>query len=264
MKITRLFIYPIKSISGISLQKSQVTDRGLAYDRRWVLVDEANYHVTQRKHPDLVHLKQAVLQNGIQVRNEKTGEDILIPFIPNSNRKEKIKVWDDSFDAIEVSNELSQWFSVFLKKGVRLMFQPDESKRSIDERFRVHEKDVVSMADGYPILIISEESLIDLNKRLTNPVEMLRFRPNIVVDGIEAYGEDNLGKLSLGEAKIIGVKNCSRCIMTTNRLDGSPRDKEPLKTLASYRRAGGKVLFGRNFLVASKGELNVGMEAKTI
>jgi len=264
MKISQIYIYPVKSLSGIPVQKSYVTDRGLAYDRRWVLVDEVNVHVTQREHPEMVHLKQAVLENGIKVRNEQSQEAILIPFLPSSIKAEKIQVWDDSFDATEVSNELSTWFSDFLKKEVRLMYQPDESKRNVDELYRVQDKDVVSAADGYPILIISEGSLNDLNARLSEPVEMLRFRPNIVLEGIAAYSEDKLGRLGLGEAEIIGVKNCSRCIMITNKLDGSQRDKEPFKTLANYRRVGGKVLFGRNFLVAKHGKVNVGMEATAL
>lgn len=264
MKITQLYIYPVKSLSGIPVQKSYVTDRGLAYDRRWVLVNENNVHVTQREHPEMVHLKQAILEKEIEVRNEQTQEAILIPFLSTSTRIEKIHVWDDVFDAIEVSEKLSTWFSNFLKKEVRLMYQSDESKRSIDKQYRHQDNDVVSAADGYPILIISEESLNDLNARLTEPVEMLRFRPNIVLEGIEAYGEDELGRLGLDEAEIIGVKNCSRCIMVTNKLDGSLRDNEPLKTLSNYRRVEGKVLFGRNFLVASQGQIIIGMEVHAL
>lgn len=263
MQVSSLYIYPIKSLPGIELSESKITNRGLAFDRRWVLVDEQNYHVTQREMPEMVHLEVSLDSSILTVIDNNSGESINFSISEHEGDMELIKVWDDEFNAVEVSSEVSLWFSDVLKKQVRLMFQPESSKRLIDERY-AHNQEIVSNADGYPILIISEESLADLNSRLTEPVEMLRFRPNIVIKQIEAFGEDDLGGVQIGNTEIIGVKNCARCIMVTNKLDGSPRDKEPLKTLAQYRREGKKVLFGRNFLVAKEGLIKVGMKLKSL
>ncbi|AWV97607.1 MOSC domain-containing protein [Arcticibacterium luteifluviistationis] len=263
MQVSSLYIYPIKSLSGIELKESNVSNRGLALDRRWVLVDEQNYHVTQREMPEMVHLKVALNDSSLKVSDSRNGESITFSTKNTEGDNELVKVWDDEFYAAEVSKKVSLWFSETLKKQVRLMFQPDSSSRLIDERY-AHDGEIVSNADGYPILIISEESLADLNARLTEPVEMLRFRPNIVLSGLEPFGEDSLGEIKIGDAEITGVKNCSRCIMVTNKPDGSARDKEPLKTLAQYRRDGKKVLFGRNFLIAKEGMIKVGMDVKVL
>jgi hypothetical protein len=260
MQISQLYIYPVKSLAGILVEKAKVTDRGLEYDRRWVFVDENNYHITQREMPELLAFVPTVLSHGIRITNTKNKDSILVPFWPLTEENVQIKVWDDVFEATEVSAIISEWFSKSLDKKVRLMFQKDDSRREIETKYAIKGDEIVSAADGYPILIISEESLADLNARLEEPVEMLRFRPNIVVKGIDAFEEDKLGHLKIGLAEIIGVKNCGRCIMITNKPDGSPRGKEPLKTLSQYRLEGNKVLFGRNFLISKQGEVEIGME----
>ncbi|WP_341224614.1 MOSC N-terminal beta barrel domain-containing protein [uncultured Arcticibacterium sp.] len=263
MQISTLYIYPIKSLPGIELSETDVTSRGLAFDRRWVLVDEQNYHVTQREMPEMVHFKVSLAASTLRITDDRNGESITFSIKESEGDNELIKVWDDEFNAIQVSSKVSHWFSEKLMKKVRLMFQPESSKRLIDERY-AQNQEIVSNADGYPILMTSEESLADLNSKLTEPVEMLRFRPNIVIKGLKAFGEDDLGQIQIGDTEISGVKNCARCIMVTNKLDGSPRDKEPLKTLAQYRREGKKVLFGRNFLIAKEGRIKVGMDLKPL
>jgi uncharacterized protein len=260
MQISQLYIYPVKSLAGIAIEKAKVTDRGLEFDRRWVLVDENNYQITQREMPVLLAFVPEILAHGISITNTKNQESILVPFKPLTEGEVQITVWDDVFAAIEVSPNISEWFSKSLGKEVRLMFQQDASKRVIDARYAIKGNEIVSTADGYPITIISEESLADLNSRLEEPVEMLRFRPNIVIKRIDAFEEDKLGHIKIGEAEIIGVKNCGRCIMITNKLDGSLRDNEPLKTLAQYRLEGNNVLFGRNFLISKEGNIEIGME----
>jgi uncharacterized protein YcbX len=260
MEISQLYIYPIKSLAGIAVSKTKVTDRGLEYDRRWVLVDEQNYHVTQREMPELGSYATEITAFGIKVINNKTQESILVPFQPLKEEIESIKVWEDVIDAQEVSENISVWFSESLGKKVRLMFQSNESKREVESKYQIKGGEILSTADGYPILLISEESLNDLNSKLKEPVEMLRFRPNIVIKGVEAFGEDKMEKVGIGEAEIIGVKNCGRCIMVNNPLDGKIATKEPLKTLSEYRKEGNNVLFGRNFLIAKQGEITTGIK----
>lgn len=259
MEVTQIFVYPVKSLGGISLSESYLTEKGLKYDRRWLLVDGKNKLITQRSHPQLVLFYCKLVESGIEVTYSKDGSHCLIPFVPSQTAsKEFVGVWDDEVEVMEVDAEVNQWFSERIGEKVRLMFQPDDSFRPIDARYAVTPADQVSVADGYPVLIISEASLADLNKRLQEPVEMLRFRPNLVIGGTEVYEEDTLESIRIGKAGLKGVKNCGRCIMITNDPVHAVLAKEPLKTLSSYRKVGSKVIFGRNFLVRNVGRIKVG------
>ncbi|SOE23431.1 hypothetical protein SAMN06298216_3820 [Spirosomataceae bacterium TFI 002] len=258
MEITQLYIYPIKSLAGISLKSAELLPKGLKYDRRWLLVDENGIHVTQRTEPVLVLFKTSILEEGIGVTYE--GEEVLIPFKPKNSKTATVvvDVWGDQFEAEEVSVELSDWFSKKVGKELKLVHQPEDVFRQIDQKYANSPTDDVSAADGYPILIISEESLADLNERLEETVEMLRFRPNLVISGLPAYGEDMLTLIKTPTVTLLGVKNCGRCIMVTNDLNKGKLSKEPLKTLSTYRKDGSKVLFGRNFIPQSLGLIKVG------
>lgn len=257
IKVSRLFTYPIKSLAGVELSESTLTNRGLKYDRRWLLVDENGVFLSQRTHPELILFKVAIHENGLSI--SLNADKIHIPFVPNSSEKRKAKVWDDEMEVLKVSTETSKWFSDKLEKKVSLVYQPDETIRKIDPRYATSDQQQVSAADGYPVLIISEESLNVLNNKLDHPVEMERFRPNIVVKGVlTAHDEDEWEKLTIGETSLVGVKNCARCIMITNNIKNGTLGKEPLRTLASYRKEGKKVLFGRNFIPISLGVIAVG------
>lgn len=237
------------------MKRVMLTPRGFENDRRWLLVDESGLHVTQRTKPQMVHFVPEIEEQGIRVKYKNS--EIVIPFQPNG-QKTNVEVWGDVFEAIEVDFVVSQWFSQHLGQKVRLMYQPDESIRKVDEKYATSETDHVSTADGYPILMISEESLNDLNSRLEVPVEILRFRPNIVIKGLAAYGEDFLKTTNIGNSILEGVKNCGRCNMITNDLQTAKLGKEPLKTLSTYRNEGGKINFGRNFIPKKLGEITLG------
>lgn len=258
MKVSQIFIYPVKSLSGIALESSGVSDRGLEHDRRWVLIDNKNYHITQRERPELMRFQTTLEKEGIRVYDKESKEAILIPFNSYEGENEEIGVWDDRFLTREVNKKISRWFSEKLVMEVRLMYQLDTSLRFVDEKFSISGSEVVSNADGYPVLIISEESLSDLNDRLDEEVSIERFRPNIVIEGGKAFSEDQMGKIKIGDSLLVGVKNCARCVMINNDPHSGIRTKEPLKTLSAYRREGNKVLFGRNFLIERTGKIKVG------
>lgn len=253
--ISQLYIYPIKSLAGIALNQAQLSSKGLEHDRRWLLVDKDGILITQRTHPKMVLFKTGITQDGIIVTFE--GEEILVPFEPQSTRRLQANVWGDVFEVVEVSEPSSRWFTEKLSESVRLVFQPNDSFRQADQRYAKSPEDDVSAADGFPVLLISEESLADLNSKLTEPVEMLRFRPNIVVKGLPAFGEDALALIYSPDASLVGVKDCGRCIMINNDLSLGKLGKEPLKTLSRYRKVGNKVLFGRNFIPVKQGILKV-------
>lgn len=260
MQISALYIYPVKSLGGISLETSDVEERGLKYDRRWMLVNEKNQLITQRTHIKMSLLKVAIQENGLLVSHRENEATFLIPFKPQTVDRLTVTVWDDSLEAIRVSDEADAWFSEQIGHNCRLVFQPDDSFRFADERFAVTGKEHVSMADGYPILMISEASLADLNSRLESPVEMLRFRPNIVVSGCGAFAEDTFKQMTVNGVKLYGVKPCSRCVMVTIKPGTTDKGKEPLKTLAGYRRTGNKIYFGQNVLIHDTGKISVGDE----
>lgn len=262
MKVSALYVYPVKSLGGIALETSEVEERGLKYDRRWMLVNEKNELVTQRTHVKMSLLKVAIQDDGLLVSHLESGAKFLIPFEPQTAERLTVTVWDDTLEALRVSDEADAWFSEQIGDNCRLVFQPDDSFRLTDERYAITGKEHVSMADGYPILIISEASLADLNSRLEAPVEMVRFRPNIVVKDCEAFAEDELKGITVNGVKLYGVKPCARCVMTTIKPGTTEKGAEPLKTLSTYRKVGNKILFGQNVLVHTTGEITVGNEVE--
>ncbi len=260
MTVRELFIYPVKSLGGISLASSVVTERGLAYDRRWVLADASGRFITQRTHPEMALFAVNLEKDRLVVIHRLKKARLEVPFVPETREEKRISIWDDVVAAVRVSNEADAWFSHHLGFGCELFFQPDHSVRKVDERYRVTGEEHTSFSDAYPALLISRESLDDLNSRLAVKTDMRRFRPNIVIEGIEPYGEDQLKGLEIGSAVFQGVKLCSRCILTTIDPDADEPKvaAEPLKTLASYRKNGNKVLFGQNLVVHREGMISVG------
>ena len=257
--ISDLIIYPIKSLKGIHLSTVDVTNRGLANDRRWMLVDENGTFISQRKHPSLALLKQEIKGNEIHISHSQTGEELLAFSMEEPNTTPfEVTVWDDSCLAKPVAETADKFFSDYLKMPVRLCYMHEDSNRQADQRYAVSEADQVSFADGYPILIISEESLALLNSKVDEPLSMDRFRPNIVLKGLAPHEEDTLKEIVINGLTLHGVKPCARCVLTTVNPETAEKGKEPLKTLATYRKTGSKILFGENFIPASAGQLKVG------
>lgn len=259
LKITDLWIYPIKSIAGIQLSQAKVEKRGLQYDRRWVLADEYGTFVHQRDYPEMA-LLQPEINGDIMTVRHKTKEIAPVSFSMRepASTPVDVTVWDDACSAKPVDKETDQWFSQIIGKNVRLLYMHEDSVRQADQRYAIETTDKVSFADGYPVLIISEESLALLNSKTDEYIPMNRFRGNIIVSGTEAHGEDRLRKITIGEVEMYGVKPCARCIMTTIDVDTAQKGKEPLKSLATYRKLGHKILFGENLIPSNEGQIVVG------
>lgn len=260
LKISGIFIYPIKSLGGISLPAAATTDRGLQYDRRWMLVDGEGGFLSQRSHPTMALLQVKLEANGLHVfHKHRPQENILIPFDPETNQLIGVQIWDDQCPARLVSDAASLWFSRQLSTPCRLVFMPDETQREVDHQY-AKSGEITSFSDAYPALIIGQSSLDDLNSRLAIPVPMNRFRPNIVFTGGRPYEEDDLTSFHINGIPFSGVKPCARCVMTTINQETAEQGKDPLSTLAAYRKSGNKVLFGQNLLVAGQGIIRVGDE----
>ena len=257
--VSKLFIYPIKSLGGIPLSSATVTDRGFQYDRRWMLVDEQNIFITQRSFPQLALLQVSLADDGLLVQHKITGDAISIPFKPESTATSMVQIWDDTCLAQFVSDTADKWFSQILSITCRLVFMPDTSNRKVEEAYAVN-NEITSLSDGYPFLLIGQSSLNDLNSRLAEPLPINRFRPNIVFTGGQAFQEDRLKQFTINNIDFYGVKLCARCQITTINQDNGVIAKEPLKTLTLYRRKNNKIYFGQNLLHHGEGIVQVGDE----
>jgi uncharacterized protein YcbX len=246
LTISEIVVYPIKSLGGVARKSAIVEERGLQYDRRWMLVDTQNQFITQRKLPAMALLKVDIDNDHLQVT--APGMPVLsVPLMPQTAEIMLVTVWDDICQAIVVSNDANQWFSEALHIDCKLVYMPNTTLRQVDERYAKN-TELVNFADAYPFLLIGEASLADLNERLTQPVPMNRFRPNIVVRTAEPFVEDSWRSIRIGDVLLQLVKPCARCILTTIDQQTGMAGKEPLRTLSAYRTFNNKVLFGQNVL----------------
>jgi len=258
MQLSGIFVYPIKACAGIALDSAAVVERGLADDRRYMLVDRAGQFITQRSVARLCLVRPrfaavdsfeltAPQQIPLELPREPSGSGLSsVPY----------QVWSSSGAALR-HPEGSRWFSEFLNDDVSLVYMPDGERRAVNPE-RARPGDIVSFADGYPMLLISEASLEELNRRLDEPLEMRRFRPNLVISGCAPHAEDGFARLQIGAVAFRGVKRCERCVVTTIDPDTGEQGKEPLRTLAHYRKEDGKVWFGMNLIHDGSGTLRVG------
>ena len=201
------------------------------------------------------------IENGMIKIKHKTKNFEPISFPQNINDGEvlKVKIWNDSCTALHFDSTLDNWMSKTLNINCKLVYMPDTTFRPIDKNYR-KENDIVSFADSFPFLIIGQSSLNDLNQRLKTHVPINRFRPNFVFSGGKPFDEDNLNKIKIGEVVFLVVKPCARYVITTTDQDTSIRNKEPLLTLNSYRKANNKVMFGQNLIHQNLGKVSVGDE----
>jgi uncharacterized protein len=233
-----------------------VDDFGLRYDRRWMVVDGAGEFISQRTHPQLALVIPSIEDGTLKI--EGPGRPPLrVPLDPLPAISTQVTIWDHSCSATWLGERTARWFSDFLGCPASLVHMPASTMRPANPVFApVGTR--VSFADAYPFLLISEPSLADLNRRLSVPLPMNRFRPNLVVAGCEPYEEDGWRSIRIGEIPLEIVKPCDRCVITTTDQITGDRGKEPLRTLATYRNVDGKVLFGQNVVHRGAGTLRVG------
>ncbi|KDN56881.1 MOSC domain-containing protein [Flavobacterium seoulense] len=262
LQLSEIWIYPVKSLGGISLNESKVTDRGLEHDRRWLLVDENNCFITQREHPKLALFQTKITADFLEISHKAVQESVKVSLNPDFSGNQKsieVTVWEDIVVAFEVSPEISQWFSAILGFAVRLVYMPDESLRKVEPDYAVTPNDVTSFSDGFPFLIIGQSSLDDLNSRMSQAVSIRRFRPNFVFTGGEAYEEEIWKEFTIGNLPFYGVKPSGRCIIITiDPETGIVSGKDPLFTLSKYKKVRKKVIFGQNVIAKQLGNIGVG------
>jgi uncharacterized protein YcbX len=256
LRLSGLNIYPIKAARGIALDESEVDQFGLRYDRRWMVVDESGEFLSQRSHSRLALVVPRIGDGTLSI-GAPGMPTLEVPLKPPPTVATKVRVWDDTCGATWLGEKGASWFSDFLGCACSLVHMDANTIRTANPAF-APPKSRVSFADGFPFLLISEESLADLNRRLLDPLPMNRFRPNLVVSGGEPYAEDGWKRFEIGGVGLRVVKPCGRCLVTTTDQATGERGKEPLRTLATYRKRGGEVMFGQNVVHEGLGCLRVG------
>jgi len=257
--LAAIFVYPVKSAAGIALDAVELDAFGPRHDRRWLVVDPAGRFMTQRRHPRLA-LIQPTLGPDTLVLDAPGMPRLTLPLHPPAAAVERVRIWSDDVDAQTAGDEAAHWVSTFLGTPCRLVHMPDSSMRRVSLRYG-RPGDRVAFADAYPLLLLSAESLDALNARLAEPLPVNRFRPNLVIRGVgEPHAEDRWRRIRVGSVELEVVKPCARCVITTIDQAAARRaGKEPLRTLATYRRGPkGGVLFGMNAIHRTRGTLRVG------
>lgn len=259
--ISQLWIYPIKSLGGIRLKEAPLSPRGLQWDRRWMLLDAEGNFLTQRQFAEMALLEVSLQPQTLRVEHQQKKLPALeIPlYIPDPGEHNYVQatVWDDTSLAWYVGDAYDQWFSDALEQPCRLVYMPDNSERTTIGKWSGRQQ-AVSFADGYPVLLIGQASLDDLNSRLAASVPMDRFRPNIVIAGAAPFAEDQWHEFWVGDLHFWAEKPCARCVVVTIDQQTAKKGKEPLQTLSRFRRVGSKVLFGQNILCEAEGIIQVG------
>ncbi len=263
--IEELWVYPVKSCAGIQLRESELTDTGLLYDRAWMVVDSEGEFVSQRELPRMALIQPSFKMGQLMLR--APGMLSLHLGLDVAEGPLKVRVWDDAVDACDMGDVAAQWFSDFLGpdapahlKRLRLARFDPEVKRPCDPAWTGGREASTQFADGFGLLVASNASLADLNARLDaaghEPVDMRRFRPNIVLGGLESHDEDRVGAMRIttgdGAAVIEPVKPCGRCpipnIDPTTAIPG-PAVGDTLQTYRQDPQLNGAITFGMNAIV---------------
>ncbi len=256
--VRSLHVYPVKSCRGISVDSWVVAATGFRFDRQWMVVAPDGGFLSQRSHPVLARVGTRIESDRLIL--EMVGRPYLeVPVGEGEGEERPVTVWNDRCGAVSAGPEAADWFSSLLGSPCELVRQPDAGVRQVDRRF-AEEGDRVAFADGFPFLLISDASVDELNRRLTEPIPADRFRANIIVEGCEPHDEDGWTEITIGDLGFRAVKPCSRCVVITTDQTSGARSPEPLRTLAGYRSVAGRVLFGQNLVHLETGELHVGDE----
>lgn len=261
-KVNSLYIYPIKSTAGICLPKAQVEELGLAFDRRFVVSDPAGQFITARTEPRLCLVQTTLTEQGL-VLSAPNMPALTLLYEKFSHQYQKVTVWGDEIAGQLCCNIANVWFSDYLQRPCVLLFFGQDSYR--ERKVNTDKARKLAFADGYPLLLISQASLDDLNQHLSNnqqqAVSMAQFRPNIVVDNCLPFAEDGWQQIRIGKVEFKVSKPCERCLFTTVNPQNAEQhpERQPLSMLKSFRQThNGEVLFGQNLIALNSGQIKAG------
>lgn len=264
-RITSLHVYPVKSCAGMAVQRARLTRAGFEHDRQWMIVRPNGRFVTQRELPRLALVRPEVGDDALRL-SAPDAEPLRIDS-EHEGASVEVVVWREQCKAIDAGDVAARWLERQLGEPLRLVRFDPAFKRVSDPAWTGDIEALSQFSDAFPWLIISQASLAKLNAELTQKLPMNRFRPNIVIDGVQPFEEDVIDTLSSDQVTLRPVKPCTRCAITTTSQERGERDgDEPLRTLRSFRfdaKLRG-VTFGQNaVLVRGDGEwLEVGQELR--
>lgn len=249
--IAALFVYPVKGCRGIALSSGRVTERGLQHDREWMVVDTSGRFVTQRTEPRLASIATAISATSLTL-TVPGAAPLEVP-LDQSGVASAVTVWRDTVPGIDQGPAAAAWLSERLNGAYRLVRFDPAARRLCNPEYAGDSGAHTAFADGYPLLVLSEASLDDLNARLATPLPIDRFRPNLLLSGVDAYDEDYIDRIDSGGVTLKMVKPCTRCQVTTIDQRTLERGLEPLRTLAGYRHNAllDGVAFGMNAIVTA-------------
>ncbi|HEX2729229.1 MAG TPA: MOSC N-terminal beta barrel domain-containing protein [Rubrobacteraceae bacterium] len=262
ISVSGIRVYPIKSAAGIVLDEAIVEERGFRHDRRWMLVDDNGVFLSQREAPRLALVRVAITDDALVVAAPGMSA-LQVPLQPEPATVVSTIIWRDVVESWPVGEKASRWFREFLGTPCSLVYLPETSVRPVDPAYST-DRDQVGLADGFPFLLLSEASLGDLNSRMERPLPMDRFRPNLIVRDCGPFAEDGWRRVRIGPVDFRVVKPCARCAITLVDQQTAVTGKEPLRTLARYRKRGSDVLFGQNLIHDLTGTVRVGDAVQVI
>jgi MOSC domain-containing protein len=261
--VSNITYYPIKACRGFEVDSACVERMGLEHDRRMMVVTEKGGFLTQREYPQLALVTPKLSDDTLEL--SAPNYDSIRLEIQTSGTPCLVDIWKSKgVHAIDQGEEAARWFSDWLRTPVRLVHFADGYKRKVSPQYAVTDDDQTGFADGYPILLISEEALQDLNSRLEIPLPMNRFRPNLAVRGCEPFAEDTWNRIRIGGVELAIVKPCARCVVTTIDKETLERSKEPLKTLAQFRKHKLGAIFGQNVIPLNEGGIQLGLNVEVL
>ncbi|WP_439592066.1 MOSC domain-containing protein [Microbacterium sp.] len=258
MQVTRLRVYPIKSFAGQDVRAARVQPWGLEGDRRWAVVDPHGEPITAREANGLLGLTAEILTDGGLLLGDGRTDPLRIDVpvdaapVPVGHSRQGT--------ALPAGEDAAAWLTERLGRDARLVWQPDPAARPVNPKHGGRPGDHVSLADVGPLLLTSEASLAQLDEWAGEPLDMVRFRPNVVIDGDEPFAEDEWPTVRLGGVDFRVAGRCDRCVMTTIDPVSLARGKEPIRTLARHRRWDGKTYFGVWLVPREDGVIAVGDE----
>ena len=263
-RVASLHLYPLKGARAIDVEEALVTPRGIEGDRRYMVVDQDGVFVSQREAPRLALVTALPGPSGLRLGTP--GRCWLeVPLIDAEDALRVVRLWAGTCVGADQGDVAADWLSEWLERPCRLVWQPEGARRGVDQRYALSERDLVSFADGYPLLVCSSTSLAALNQHLEVAIPMNRFRPNLVVEGwVDPWYEDRVARLRAGEVHLSLVKQCARCVVTTVDQRTGEAGREPLRTLARIRRGERGAMFGENAIPSVVGRVAVGDPVRVV
>lgn len=258
-QITAIFYYPVKSCRGIAASSVEIAERGIKNDRNWVVASAEGKALTQREFSQMALIEAGVDGGGNLTLKAPERADLIVAD-GNGSHSATVDVWGNQCAGVDEGDDAANWLGSFLGTKCRLVRVADDNDRKCMAPLPDGTEVRLTFVDGCSLLVISQASLDDLNNRLTEPVSIKRFRPNIVISGFDAFSEDDFDQLKIGALTLHKVQQCERCVITTIDPESATKGVEPLKTLSAYRRVEKKVNFGAYYLHSSSGRINVGDE----